>query len=260
MNYDFESILLRLKQELSGAVSAMEGTFTGDILQAVAAELARIWSQEMDSVTQRAFLSTAEGQWLDAACSDYGITRKEGESDDRLRQRALERIRQRGGSGNAVDYVSWAQEVEGVALAAAIPLSRGAGTVDVYFSPTEDAPTNVLLLLQHHLDDKRPVGADVKVIQAAPVTVSVTAQVKRQGDVSLADIQQSFARKLAAYLQQEKLSQGGQVVSINRIIGLLVGCDGVDDATDVTVNGGTANITMEQGKYAIAGTVVLTEV
>ena len=54
MSYDFDSILLRLKGALSGTVSAMEGTFTGDILQAVAAELARIWSQEMDSVTQRA--------------------------------------------------------------------------------------------------------------------------------------------------------------------------------------------------------------
>ena len=45
MNYDFDSILQRLKQALEGQVSAMEGTFTGDILQAVAAELARIWSQ-----------------------------------------------------------------------------------------------------------------------------------------------------------------------------------------------------------------------
>lgn len=260
MSYDFESILLRLKQQLSGTISAMEGTFTGDILQAVAAELARIWSQEMDSVTQRAFLSTAEGQWLDAACSDYGITRKDGETDEQLRQRALERIRQRGGSGNAADYVAWAQEVEGVASAAAIPLSRGAGTVDVYFSPTEDAPPNILLLLQHYLDEKRPVGADVLVIQATPVTVSVVAQVKRQGDVSLEDIQRSFAHKLTSYLQQAKLSEGGQVVSINRIIGLLVSCDGVEDAGSVTINGGTENITMEQGKYAVAGTITLTEV
>ena len=260
MTYDFENILLRLKQELSGAVSTLEGTFAGDILQAVAAELARIWSQEMDSVTQRAFISTAEGQWLDAACGDYGITRKEGETDERLRQRALERIRQRGSSGNAADYVAWAQEVKGVASAAVIPLSRGAGTVDVYFSPTEDAPPNTFLLLQHYLDDKRPVGADVKVIQTVPAAVSVTAQVKRQGDVSLEDIQQNFAQKLADYLQQTKLSHGGQVVSISRIIGLLVNCDGVEDAGNVTINGGTANITMEQGKYAVAGIVTLTEV
>lgn len=260
MTYDFENILLRLKEELSGAVSAMEGTFAGDILQAVAAELARIWSQEMDSVTQRAFLTTAEGQWLDAACGDYSITRKEGETDEQLRQRALERIRQRGSSGNTADYVAWAQEVEGVALAAAIPLGRGAGTVDVYFSPTEDAPPNILLLLQHYLESKRPVGADVKVIQAQPVTVSVTTQVKRQGDVSLEDIHQSFAQKLTEYLQQAKLAEGGQVVSINRIIGLLVSCQGVEDVQSVTLNGGTVNITMAQGTYAVAGTVSLTEV
>ena len=147
-----------------------------------------------------------------------------------------------------------------MALAAAIPLGRGAGTVDVYFSPTEDAPPNILLLLQHYLEDKRPVGADVKVIQAQPVTVSVTAQVKRQGDVSLEDIHQSFAQKLTQYLQQAKLAEGGQVVSINRIIGLLVSCQGVEDAYGVTLNGGTVNVTMDQGTYAVTGTGSLTEV
>jgi uncharacterized phage protein gp47/JayE len=260
MTYDFESILLRLKEQLSGRVSAMEGTFAGDILQAVAAELARIWSQEMDSVTQRAFLTTAEGQWLDAACGDYGIVRKEGESDEQLRKRALDRIRQRGSSGNAADYVAWAQEVEGVALAAVVPLGRGAGTVDVYFSPTEGAPPNILLLLQHHLEDKRPVGADVKVIQALPVTVGVTAKVKRQGDVSLEDIQQTFTQKLTDYLQQAKMAEGGQVVSINRIIGLLVSCPGVEDVHSLDLNGGTVNLTMEPGTYAVTGAVSLTEV
>lgn len=260
MTYDFESILLRLKQELTGGISAMEGTFTGDILQAVAAELARIWSQEMDSVTQRAFLSTAEGQWLDAACGDYGITRKEGESDQSLRQRALERVRQRGSSGNAADYVAWAREVEGVGQVSVAPLNRGLGTVDVYVSPAEGAPNNLILLLQHHLDDRRPVGADVKVIRAQPVAVSVTAKVRRQGDFSLDDIQKSFTQVLDQYLQQAKMADSGQVISINRVIGLLVACPGVEDAQEVTLNGGTVNLTVEQGSYALLGTVSLAEV
>lgn len=113
MNYDFESTLGRLKEGLSGRVSAMEGTVTGDILQAVAAELARIWSQEVDSVTQRGFVSTAQGTWLDAACGDYGITRKEGESDESLRQRTLAHIRRQGAGGTAADYVAWAEALEG---------------------------------------------------------------------------------------------------------------------------------------------------
>ena len=260
MSYDFESILQRLKDGLSGVVSAMEGTFTGDILQAVAAELARIWSQEMDSVTQRAFVTTAEGQWLDAACGDYGITRKTGESDEALRQRALERIRQQGAGGNTADYVAWAQEVEGVASASAVALGRGAGTVDVYFAPQADAGDDLAQRLQEHLDGLRPVGADVAVIQAQPVAVSVSAQVRHRAEVPLDTIREAFAQALIQYLSQTKLTEGGQLVSINRIIGLLVGCEGVEAAGSVTLNGGTVNLTMEQGKYAVAGTVSLTEV
>ena len=146
-----------------------------------------------------------------------------------------------------------------MASASAVALGRGAGTVDVYFSPTEDAPPNILPLLKNHLADKRPVGADVQVILAQPVAVSVTATVTRQGDVALEDIRQEAAQKLAGYLQQTKLTEGGQLVSINRVIGLLVSCQGVEDVKDVTLNGGSVNLTMEQGKYAVAGTISLTE-
>lgn len=259
MNYDFDSILQRLKEQLQGSVSAMEGTFAGDILQAVAAELARIWSQEMDSVTQRAFLSTAEGQWLDAACGDFGIVRKEEETDEQLRRRALERIRQQGAGGNTADYVAWAQEVQWVANASAVALGRGPGTVDVYYSPTEDAPANLKEILQDHLEAKRPVGAHVQVILAQPVTVTVAAQVIRQSDRSLEDIQAAFAKAMEGYIEQSRLASGGQTVSINRVIGLLMGCGGIADITGVTLNGGTVNLVMEQGTYAVLGSVTLTE-
>lgn len=259
MNYDFDSILQRLKDRLQGSVSAMEGTFTGDILQAVAAELARIWSQEMDSVTQRAFISTAEGEWLDAACGDFGIVRKEEETDAQLRQRALERIRQQGAGGNVADYVAWAQELEGVAAASAVALGRGAGTVDVYYSPTEDAPANLKQMLKAHLEKLRPVGADVQVIQAQPVSISVAAQVSRAGDIPVEDISAAFTAAMEHYLAQSKLAGGGQIVSINRIISLLMGCSGVADLSGVTLNGGTVNLVMEQGTYAVVGSVTLTE-
>lgn len=260
MSYDFESILQRMKDRLSGRVSAMEGTVTGDILQAVAAELARIWSQEVDTVTQRGFVSTAEGVWLDAACSDYGITRKTGETDEQLRQRVLERIRQRGAGGTAADYVAWATAVEGVTAAYAVELGRGPGTVDVYYSPAEDATGNVTQRLKAHLESLRPVGADVAVWQAQPVTVSVEARITRGGDVSLEDIRRAFAGQLAGYLRQARFTEAGQVVSINRIIGLLMNVEGVADAQTVTLNGQSASLTLEQGAYAVPGEVVLTEV
>ncbi len=259
MSYDFDSILLRMKEDLTGQVSAMEGTFAGDILQAVAAELARIWSQEIDTVTQRGFVATAEGSWLDAACGDYGVTRKSGESDEKLRQRTLEHIRTRGASGNAADYVAWCTELEGVADAAAVPLARGAGTVDVYFAPESGAPEGLLAQVQAHLEEKRPVGADVKAIQAQPVAVNVTAVVTPDGETPVSTIRTLLETALAGYLAQAGLGENGQTVSLNRVIGLLMSCRGVADASGITLNGKTENLVLARGSYAVPGIVTLTE-
>jgi len=258
MNYGFEDILSRLKEGLQGQVSALEGTFAGDILQAVAAELARIWSQEIDTVTQRGFVETAEGSWLDALCGNYGVTRKAGEADEKLRQRVLDHIRARGASGNAADYVAWALALEGVEAASAVPLGRGPGTVDVYFVP-EAGREEMTEVLKRHLESLRPVGADVSVIQAQPVALSITAEVVREGDIPLETIAAQFSRLLAEYLEESRLTEGGQLVSINRIIGLLIGCSGVADAGRITLNGGTASIRLEQGCYGTVGAVTLTE-
>lgn len=259
MKYDFDSILARLKEPLSGRVSAMEGTVTGDILQAVAAELARIWSQEVDSVTQRGFVSTAQGEWLDAACGDYGITRKEEESDDSLRRRTLEQIRKQGAGGTAADYAAWAVALEGVQTASAVPLARGAGTVDVYFAPADGAPEDIREKLAFHLEGLRPVGADVQVIAAQPEAVHVEAVILRQGETDAQTIAADFTGRLAAYLEEGRLAEGGQVIRLNRVMALLLACTGVADVTQLTLNGGTGNLTMEQGRYPVAGTVTVQE-
>lgn len=259
MNYEFDDILSRLRDGVSGSFSTMEGTFAGDILQAVAAELARIWSQEVDTVSQRGFLSTAEGAWLDAACGNFGLSRKEGESDDALRQRALEWLRGRGASGNAADYEGWAMAWEGVAAAKALPLARGNGTVDVYIVPENDAPEDVLSQVQAYLESLRPVGADVKAKLAQAVTLNVTAQVTLDGMNTLEAVQQAFKQQLAAYLEGVRLKAAGKLVSLNRIIGILMGCKGVSDASDVRINGKAENASLAEGSYALAGTVTLTE-
>ncbi len=113
--------------------------------------------------------------------------------------------------------------------------------------------------LQAHLDSRRPVGADVKAIQAQPVAVSVTAAVTRSGDTPMSAITAAVEAALAEYLGQTRLTEGGQLVSINRVIGLLMNCAGVADASGVTINGSAANLKLARGTYACPGTVTLTE-
>ena len=69
----------------------------------------------------------------------------------------------------------------------------------------------------------------------------------------------AVAAALAEYLGQTRLTEGGQLVSINRVIGLLMNCAGVADASGVTLNGSAANLKLARGTYACPGTVTLTE-
>lgn len=76
MNNDFISILERMKGRLTTEADKMEGTWTADNLQAVANELERIYSEDIESILPQAFVQTATGSNLDSACSDYGIARR----------------------------------------------------------------------------------------------------------------------------------------------------------------------------------------
>lgn len=250
----FESILLRLKESVGDSVSTMEGSFAGDILQATACELARIYSMELDVVTQRAFVKSAHGSWLDAACHDYGVERKENEDDDSLRARTLTKIQAQASSGNEAHYRAWATEVEGVASAQARGRVRGPGTVDVYIVPRNlSSGQDLLDSVFAHIESNRPVCADVSVGYATPVEVDVSAGLVLASSATAESVAAEFSRAFEGYLSATALTDNGSVVSLTRIAGLLMDCTGVIDAKNLRLNGQTASFAVPAGSYAVSG-------
>lgn len=71
----FEAVLGRMKEKLELDITDIEGTWTGDMLQAVANELARVYCCEIRPMYDKAFVRTARGGDLDNCCADYGILR-----------------------------------------------------------------------------------------------------------------------------------------------------------------------------------------
>ena len=65
-----EELLRLLTAAYTGPGSAEEGTFAGDVLRACADGMAQLWSMDIDGLERRAFVSTAEGDWLTAVCAD----------------------------------------------------------------------------------------------------------------------------------------------------------------------------------------------
>ena len=258
--YDLDSILSRLRAPLDGSFSTMEGTFAGDILQAVAAELARIWSQELEALTDRAFVATATGPWLDAACADYGLRRRENEDDETLRARTLARVRGQAASGNAADYREWALAVPGVRAARAFGLLRGANTVDVFLVPEEGADSAAVTAAAATLiAERRPLGADVRVAAAESRAVDIVATVTLESGASMTAVEGRFAALLDEWLADHALTAAGAVIGPGRVSALLLQCGGVLDVTALTLDGGTAAVTLTPGQYAVAGALTLTD-
>lgn len=100
----------------------------------------------------------------------------DSETDDALRTRVLDRVREPPHGGSSLDYVKWAKEVAGVTRAWCYPLEGGAGNVAVRFM-TDDLtadgiPSGAKVSeVQTHINEVRPVTANVTV--SAPVAVAL---------------------------------------------------------------------------------------
>lgn len=343
MSNTFTDIYKRIKSNLTGGQSAIEGTWTADNIQAVANELARIYGMDIEPLLGRAFVQTAEGEYLDNACADYGITRNpatyaevmitvsgrpggytgvrvaaydivfllddfaipaggiaivravcssagsggnvatgtvtrvldnvagvtavynnnpatggyEEESDDSLRQRVLERIREPSTSGNIADYKKWALEVSGVEKVRVLPLARGAGTVDVVVIADDNTPAPQILIeeISEHIETTRPIGADVLVFSAEPVEIQVKASMVLSDGYTAEAINVFFQPVLEEYLQSVAFQSS--TVSYLRMADLLFSCDGVEDIISYTINNGTVSVGLTERQFPVAAPPVI---
>ena len=75
MNFSFESIRDRIKEQLKNPVNKIEGSFSMDNIQAVSQELARIVAMEVLPIPDDVLLDTAEGIMLDRKAIDFNEIR-----------------------------------------------------------------------------------------------------------------------------------------------------------------------------------------
>lgn len=343
MSNTFSDIYRRIKKNLTGEQSAIEGTWTADNIQAVANELARIYSMDIEPLLGQAFVQTAVGTYLDSACADYGITRNpatyaevmitvsgrpgdytgirvaaddtvfllddfdipaggvvtvravcsnvgtdgnvaagtvtrvldnvvgitavynnnsavggyDEESDDSLRQRVLERIREPSTSGNIADYKKWTLEVTGVEKVRVLPLARGAGTVDVVVIANDNTPAPQILIeeISEHIETTRPIGADVIVASAEPMEIQVEARVVLSDGYTAEAVNTIFQPVLEAYLQGVAFQSS--TVSYLRMAELLFSCDGIEDIISYTINNGTVSVELTERQFPVAALPVI---
>lgn len=238
---------------------------TGDYsveVPAQAVEVGKSGNLSPNTFLKQAGVAITGIEWAKVIQMDSG---EDAESDDDLKVRFLERMRNPGTSGNMADYVQWAMDVPGVTGAHVVPTWAGPGTVKVVvLGPNKKPPTNEIVRnVQEYIapsnkgERKAPIGATVTVVGAEAVTVNVTAIVVLDAikNIAIATIRENYANALNEYLA--KLAFQSDFVRYARIGSLLLEQDGVLDYVELLVNGGTANITIEKTDVAVVGTVIL---
>lgn len=150
-------------------------------------------------------LSPIAGVESVAVVRDGGLTGgADAESDDALRARVLERLRQPPRGGSMADYVRWAKEVPGVTRAWCYPMHLGIGTVGVCFVcdgqedpfPSEEMVRRV----REHIEPLRPVTVkELGVFAPEPLDVTVRLRITPDTEALRAavraEIEDVFARE-----------------------------------------------------------------
>ena len=190
----------------------------------------------------------------------------DAESDEAYFERFLIKVRTPPTSGNIYHYQSWALEVPGVGHVKVFPLGHGDNTVDVVIVDSNGQPADPDLVsaVQDYIDPGRtgegygeaPIGARCYVSSATEKTISISVQITKLESATQENVTQTVKDAISAYLRSVAFLQ--DFVSYAQIGVAILGADGVLDFELLTVNGGTANVSVGERECAVLGEVTVT--
>lgn len=180
------------------------------------------------------------------------------ENDEELIKRYFDKLQRPGKAGNKYHYEEWAKEVVGVGGVRVKPRWDGPLTVKVVIIDSNRRPADedLVAAVEGHIEEERPFGADVTVVSAASVEINVNVKITKSAHYEKNEVETSIKKKIEEYLQS--LAFVSDYVSYARIGGLIIESDGVIDYSDLTVNGGTQNVLIDDEQIAVMGVLSCT--
>ena len=273
-----ETIKGRILDRMSTSLQTREGSYTNDLAAPLAFELWR-WCMTLDELVTAFYVDADSGGYLDQHATLLGLARKEG-------TRAFAVIRFTGRNGTIIPAGTVFLTPEGLeyTLVSSVTLADGAGEGYLKAAEVGDAYNAEAGEISHILRtisgldsfrneaaaggtdpegdadlfqriDRRRKDPDVTGVSAAGTAIGVSATVVLEEGAAPAEVEAAFVSKLDTYLRE--LSFVGYTVYVSRIAALLMEVDGVTDYTELTVNGGTENVTIAETAVPVIGEVTL---
>lgn len=219
-----------------------------------------------------------------AQITDILVPGDDTETDDAFRERLIEALNNRPFGGNIADYRQNVLAIDGVGGVQVYPTWDGGGTVKLSVLGADFLPASPTLVenVQNAIDPPpnqglglglAPIGAKVTVAAPTELTVNVSATLMLAAGYAIGQVQEPVEQAIEAYLlsvrQEWDTNTSSTAVSyaadvyVARITAAIVGVTGVVNATNVQLNGGTADLILtETGttqQVPVLGTVTLSE-
>lgn len=219
-----------------------------------------------------------------AQITDILVPGDDTETDDEYRERVIEALNDRPFGGNIAAYRQEILAIDGVGAVQVYPTWNGGGTVKCVILGADFLPASPTLVenVQTAIDPivnqglglgMAPIGAQVTIATASEVDINISATLLLSPGYSIEQVQPLVEQQIENYLlsvRQEwdtNVSPTGVQYAANvyvaRVTAAIVGATGVVNVQSLTINGGTADITLtETGtvqQIPVKGTVSLSE-
>ena len=145
----------------------------------------------------------------------------------------------------------------GVGDAKVFPLWNGPGTVKVVIVDGNKRAANSELLdaVTTHIEEMRPIGAEVTVASATEKQINITANVSLASGYTIAQVQQLYEEAVTNFFKEIVLVE--TYVSYAQLGKLLLETPGVGDYANLLVNGSATNVLLGEEEVPVLGTVAL---
>lgn len=219
-----------------------------------------------------------------AQITDILVPGDDEESDEDFRARIIEALNDRPFGGNIASYRTYIMAIDGVGAVQVYPTWNGGGTVKCSVLGADFLPASPTLVenVQNAVDPPpnqglglgtAPIGAQVTVVAPEELTVNVSATLQLASGYAIGQVQAPIQQAIENYMLSVRQEWATPVnttsveyqanVYVARITAAIVGVPGVVNATNVQLNGGTADLILtETGatqQVPITGTVTLSE-
>lgn len=221
-----------------------------------------------------------------ATLSDILIPGEDKENNTDFRIRYFIALNHKAFGGNIAQYREWIQAIEGTGPCQVYPVWDGGGTVEVsILNSNYDKASSILIdTVQQELDPDNfnsepvdqgqglgtaPIGHVVTVVTPDELEIDVSATLVLKAGYTLPQVQPLVEASLSEYLLNIRKTWGNSNdfnvyvsgVYIARTIATILNTEGVENVSDVLLNGSNQDIILTENKTTqqipILGTVVL---